>query len=333
MTVNSHDSRKVLDMAAAFMPGCVLGAAVELDLFTLIGQQRMSAEQVTEKLGADPRATRILLDALAALDLLTRQNDSYSVPAELRSMLIEESPKNILPGIRHRINVMRGWSQLAWVVKAGIPAPRQASIRGAEADRAAFLAAMNTYSDPVADDLVGRLGSLKFKRLLDIGGASGTWTLAFLRAVPGSRATLFDLPDAVQQARDRLAGTEFSGRVDLVAGDFYSDDLPAGADFVWLSAIAHQHGRQQNRELLAKAHAALTPGGQIAIRDVVMEPCRGRPVFGAMFAINMLVNTDSGDTFTFDEFAEDLQAAGFTGVELRVKSEDMNSVIVATKPE
>jgi SAM-dependent methyltransferase len=244
----------------------------------------------------------------------------------------EEDPQTTLPMIRHRMNILRQWAQLAWVTKAGIPAPRQVSIRGAAADRAAFVAAMHTVSGPIADELVGRLAPLEFKRLLDVGGASGTWTMAFLRAAPGATAILFDLPDAVEQARRRFAGSEFAGRVELVAGDFYVDDLPGGADFAWVSAIAHQHCRERNRELFAKVCAALAPGGRIAVRDVVMEPSRTRPVAGALFAINMLVNTDSGGTYTFGEFAEDLQSAGFAGAELRIKSDAMSSVVLATKP-
>jgi len=190
---------------------------------------------------------------------------------------------------------------------------------------------MHTYSRPAVDQLVARLGPPKFRHLLDVGGASGTWTLAFLRAVPDARATVFDLPDAITQARGRIARSEFGERIDLVAGDFYRDDLPTGADFAWLGAIVHQHSRAHNRELFAKAHAALEPGGTVAIRDVVMEACRTRPAAGALFAINMLVNTASGATFTFDELAEDLQAAGFSNPEWTVRSDDMNSVVTATK--
>ena len=190
---------------------------------------------------------------------------------------------------------------------------------------------MHSYSGPLADDLVARLGPPKFEHLLDVGGASGTWTLAFLRAVPGARATVFDLPDAIVQARERIAGTEFADRIELVGGDFYTDDLPRGADFAWVSAIVHQHGREHNRRLFAKVHAALEPGARIAVRDVVMEPCRTRPPMGALFAINMLVNTESGGTFTFDELAEDLRTAGFRDPELTIPSVEMSAVVSATK--
>ena len=332
MTDHSRpDREQVLDMAASFGPSCVLGAAAELDVFTVLGEEALTAEEVTSRLRSDLRATAILLDAVTALGLLDKQDGRYSVPQELRPLLTTGSPQSVLPMVLHRMNILRGWAQLAWVAKAGIPAPRQASIRGPAADREAFVAAMHTVSGPNADPLVARLQPLDFKHLLDVGGASGTWTQAFLKAVPGAQATLFDLPDAIKQARDRFAGTEYAGRITFVPGDFYSDHLPAGADFAWVSAILHQHSRRHNRELFAKVFQALEPGGRIAIRDVVMEQDRTRPVEGALFAINMLVNTEEGGTFTFQEIAEDLQSAGFVEPELSVRSEDMNSVVTARK--
>jgi hypothetical protein len=331
MSEERPDREQILEMTAGYMPACVIGAATELDLFTVLGDRSMSAHELAEELKCGLRAITILLDAVASLGLLDKQDALYSVPAELRPLLTEGSPESLLAGIRHRMNVLRAWAQLAWVAKAGIPCPRQASIRGPEADRAAFVTAMHAYSGPIAEGLVARLGPPRFKHLLDVGGASGTWTLAFLRAVPGARATVFDLPDAITQAGERIAGTEFADRIELVAGDFYQDDLPPGADFAWVSAIAHQHSRGQNRRLFAKVHAALEPGGTIAVRDIVMEPCRTRPQAGALFAINMLVNTESGGTFTFEELAEDLRAAGFVAPELAAPSHDMNSVVSARK--
>jgi len=323
---------EILAMAGGFRGACVLGAAAELDLFGVLPEEGLSAEGVAGRLDCDLRATRTLLDALVALRLLEKREDKYSVPGELRPLVVEGTAQTILPMIRHMTNVLRAWSQLAWAAKAGIPAPRPASIRGFEGDREAFIGGMHSISGPVAADLVGRIAPPPFRHLLDVGGASGTWTIAFLEAVPGSRATIFDLPDAIQLARQRFAGTELAERVALVAGDFYRDELPAGADFAWVSAIAHQHSRQHNRELFAKVCRALEPRGWIALRDVVMEPCRTRPAEGALFAINMLANTDSGGTYTYEEFADDLQRAGFVGPELRVKSEDMNSVVVAKRP-
>lgn len=332
MSVSWPDSQKILEMAGGFRASCVIGAAAELDLFSLLAGTSLSAEEVAERLSADLRATRMLLDALAALQLLDKQDDHYGVPEPLVPLLSSSGARTLLPMLRHQINIQRLWEQLAWVVKSGRPAERRPSIRGAEADRAAFVAAMHSISGPVADSVVGRMMPLEFTHLLDVGGASGTWTLALLRAVPQAKATLFDLPDAIEQARQRFAGTEFADRIELLPGDFYTDELPRGADFAWVSAIAHQHSREHNRQLYAKVFAALVPGGRIGIRDLVMDSSRTQPIDGALFAINMLVATETGGTFTFEEFAEDLESTGFVDVDLRIKSSDMNSVVVAVKP-
>ena len=319
-------------MGAGFMPACVIGAAAELDAWTVLARDALSAEQAALAFGADPRATAILLDAVAALGLLEKRNGQYFTPSRLVPLLTSESPESVLPMLQHRANILRGWAQLAWTVRAGFPAPHTASIRGPEADRAAFVAAMHSVSGPVADELVARLGPPEFEHLLDVGGASGSWTIAFLRAVGGATATIFDLPDAIEQARRRILATDVADRIALVAGDFYRDKLPHGADFAWVSAIAHQHSREHNRELFSKVFEALLPGGRIALRDVVMEPDRTEPLEGALFAVNMLSATATGGTFTFEEFAEDLKAAGFQEPLLRIKDVAMNSVVEAVKP-
>jgi SAM-dependent methyltransferase len=325
------DREKILESAGGYRFLAVVGAAAELDLFTLLGEESLTAETIAVRLPSNLRATVVLLDSLAALGILEKQGENYSVPSELRPWLAANSPDTVLPMVLHQMTLIRMWSQLAWIVKSGEPAMCQPSIRGAEADRGAFIAAMHSVSGPLADDLVARLGPPKFTHLLDVGGASGTWTLAFLRAVPGSRATIFDLPDAVEQARARIAASGFGDRVDFAAGDFYDDPLPGGADLAWVSAIVHQHAREDSRALFAKVREALVPGGRIMIRDVVMEPDRVEPQDGALFAVNMLVATASGGTFTMEEFVEDLEASGFGDVKLLIKGQRMDSVVEATR--
>jgi len=327
---NPHE--RIMQLAYGYQPACVVGTAAELDLFTHLGDGELTADELARAVGADARATAMLADAVAALGLLEKRDGRYSVPEEFRPLLCADGPQTVVPMLQHLMNVIRAWAMLGWTVKAGTPAPRTPSTRGPAADRAAFIAAMHSVSGPMADQLVAKLGPLRFERLLDVGGASGTWTIALLRAVPGARATIFDLPDAITQARDRFAGHELAERVDFAPGDFYRDPLPGGADFAWVSAIIHQHSRRHNRELFAKVFTALRPGGRVAVRDVVMDPDRTSPRMGAMFAINMLANTQSGGTFTFEEIAEDLSGAGFVEPELAVKAEDMNSVVTARKP-
>ncbi|MEK7993161.1 MAG: methyltransferase, partial [Planctomycetota bacterium] len=306
-------------------------AGVALDVFTSLHEKPATARALASGLDTDPRATAILLDALAALGFLVKQSDLYSVPEDLAQLLSERSAENVLPMARHQANCLRRWAELPVVARTGKRPEPTASIRGEAADQADFIGAMHNISKPIADEVVSRLQPLKFRHLLDIGGGPATWTIAFLRAVPGARATLFDLPAVTSMARERLAEAGLLDRVTLVGGDFYTDDLPAGADLAWLGAICHQNSRQQNRALFAKAHAALDDGGVVVIRDVVMEPSRIEPAGGALFAVNMLTATEAGGTYTFDEYSEDLRQAGFGKAILVHRDEFMSSLIRARK--
>jgi precorrin-6B methylase 2 len=324
---NRWSPDEILEMVRAFQPACVLVAAAELDVFSSLGARAMTAKAMAASLGCNRRATEVLLDALASLGFLTSRGGKYAVPAKTAELLSETSPRNILAAVRHSANCLRRWSQLAKVVKTGRSAEQAASIRGRAADEAAFIGAMDNFSSPIAGKVVNQLKPLRFTHLLDIGGASGTWTIAFLRAFPRARATLFDLPSVIPLARRRIAKAGLGDRVTFVAGDYYRDRLPSGADFAWLSAIAHQNSRRQNRALFRKIYSALQNGGVLVIRDVVMEPSRTKPLAGAMFAVNMLVATQTGGTYTFDEFREDLTSAGFGKVTLVRHDQAMNSLI------
>jgi precorrin-6B methylase 2 len=324
-------AEEIQQTSSSFQRASLLNAAVDLNLFTWLHDKPMTAEAVASELGTDVRATTIVLDALAALELLTKHGDDYCVPEYLAELLSDKSAKNILPMVRHRANCLSLWAQLSRVAQSGKSAERFASIRGEAADQAAFIGAMHDFSAPVAAEVVGRLKPLKFSRLLDIGGASGTWTMAFLDAVPDARATLFDLPAVVPMAERRLSDAGLADKVTLVAGDYNTDDLPTGADFAWLGAICHQNSRRQNCDLFARIHKALTGDGVVVIRDIVMDPSHTSPAGGALFAINMLVATEEGGTYTFDEYSDDLRGAGFGEVTLVHRDEFMNSLIRAKK--
>ena len=149
--------------------------------------------------------------------------------------------------------------------------------------------------------------------------------------MPEATAVLFDLPPVMPLARDRLTRAGLADRVSLVAGDFYTDDLPGGADFAWLSVIAHQNSRAQKRLLYRRIHSALAAEGTLVIRDIVMDVTKTQPLSGALFAVNMLVATEGGGTFTLDEFAQDLTLSGFTDIDLVHQGQAMDSLVRARK--
>jgi O-methyltransferase domain/Dimerisation domain len=325
----------IVDLVRGFQPACVVIAGAELDVFSILHARPASAAQLAGRIKADLRGTIVLLDALAALGLLNKgsgEEPIYRVPAAVAEALAEGGSQSMLGMVRHQGNCLRRWDQLAGVVLSGKLAARRPSVRGPGGDLASFIQAMHEVSGPVAAPLLGSLGPLKFEHLLDLGGASGTWTIPFLRRNPQARATIFDLPEVIPMARRTMKKAGLAGRVRLVAGSYTSDALPAGADLAWVSAIVHQNSRAQNRAMFAKVLRALVPGGRILIRDFVMDPSRTRPAGGALFAVNMLVGTSGGGTFTFDELRQDLSSAGFVKVRLLRRGEGMDSVVCATKP-
>ncbi|MEW5721626.1 MAG: methyltransferase [Thermodesulfobacteriota bacterium] len=323
---------QVLGLARAFMESRILISGAELDLYTVLADQALTAEEAAGKTGCLVRPLTVLLDALAALGLLVKEDGRYRTEEALVPLLSSTSPSSVLPMILHAGSLWRRWSNLTEVVhQTGPPERSPGRFEDPEALRA-FIGAMHVVGAPQAAQVVAEIGSGTARKLLDVGGASGTYTMAFLNASPGMTATLFDRPEVVAMAGERLARAGYLDRVTLVAGDFYEEELPAGHDLALLSAIIHQNGPGQNLELFRKVHRALEPGGRIVIRDHVMKPDRTQPKSGAVFAINMLVGTPAGGTYTFEEIRAWLEVAGFVRVRLLAEGEPMRGLVEAFKP-
>lgn len=324
-------AESVQSLSRQFQAASVLVAAADLDLFSVLKAGPADAHAVAMTCGCDVRAMTILLDALTALQMLEKDANRYAVPASLEALLTSGNPESVLAMIQHQGTCLRRWAQLPHVVKRGRPAERVPGARGPEGDQASFIEAMHVVSGPVAEQVVADLQPMPFECLLDLGGASGTWTIPFLRAVPTGKAIVFDLPPVVPMAEKRMTDAGLAERVNLAAGDFETDALPHGADLVWISAIIHQNSREQNRRLFRRVHDAMLDAGRVLVRDIVMDEDRVSPPSGALFAVNMLVGTEQGGTFTLAEIREDLQTAGFSDVELIRRDPWMNSVVSARK--
>ncbi|MDR3109014.1 MAG: hypothetical protein LBU65_04915 [Planctomycetaceae bacterium] len=333
---NQTSIDKLRRVSSAYQETCVLAAAGELDLFTAILQNGspLTAERLAAFCGVDCRALTVLLDALAAAGYLVKNNGSYAVAGEYVELLDSRSPSTYVPMIRHLANVQRAWTQLARTVKTGTRTDTPPSILGADEDNVSFIWAMNSVAGTLVEPTIESLRNanlLTFKNFIDIGGASGTYTQAFLRALPESRAAIFDLPVGIAAARKRFIGSEFEQRVTLIEGDIFNNDFPTGFDFAWISAIIHQFDRAESCALYRKTWDSLKSGGVVAVRDFVMSSDRTSPRDGALFGINMLVETPHGMVYTFDEIKSDLESVGFENVKLAVPLDTMSAVVTATK--
>ncbi len=317
------NQESIMGLSRAFMESRVLLTGAELDLFSLLAAAPLTAEQIAERIGANRRALTILLDALAAMGLLVKQDGSYQTEPSAARLLSADSPDSILPIIQHNIDLWERWGRLTGKV-AG-PRKPDWSMR-------AFIGAMHAIARPLATRIVQLVNPAGARRLIDVGGGSGSYTLAFLEAVPGMRATIFDQPEVIEMARERVGAAGMLERVALVAGDFESDPLPAGHDLAFVSAIIHQNSPAENVALFRKIFAALDPGGRVVVRDHVLSPDRTQPRSGALFAVNMLVGTEGGNSYTEAEIREALTEAGFTGVRLIHPDERMDGLVEAFKP-
>lgn len=324
-----HSGTQLLELMRGYQIPCLLAAAADLEVFESLDTAPRTASAVAAATGCDPRAVTMLLDALAAVGIVTKVDQQYALAPSTAPWLQSSSPDSVLPMLRHQANCLRRWTRLAWTIRSGALQPSDPSVRGEDADEASFIEAMHVVSRGVAQSLVDEIHPGGVQCVLDIGGASGTWTLAWLTAEPAARAIIFDLPHVIPLARARLAGTPWAERIELVEGDFERDDLPRGADLAWVSAILHQNSPQQNRALFERVAAALRPSGWIYIRDMVLEPSRTRPVAAALFAINMLSATEGGNCYTLDEMRDGLESAGFTDVEQVRHDQGMHSIVRA----
>ena len=324
-----RDGEQILKMMRAYQIPCLLAAAADLDLFEKLTPESRTAAEVAAAAGCDLRAVTILLDALAAIEVIVKQEERYSISPQLAPFLCEAFPQSIMAMLRHQANCLRNWSRLPWTVHSGKPEYPGPSIRGEDADKVSFIEAMHVVSRGIADELIQEIHPGRVRCVLDLGGASGSWTTAWLKVEPQSRAIIFDLPHVIPMARERFATSPFADRVELCAGDYNTDNLPKGADLAWVSAIIHQNSPDQNRALYRRIAVALEPNGWIYIRDIVMEPFRTAPVAGALFAVNMLSATEEGNSYCLTEIQDDLQSAGFTDVQLVRHDEGMHSIVRA----
>ena len=322
---------EIMGKMTAFQQSRIILTGAELDIFTRLDGTAATAAALSKESGCDTRAMERLLDALASLALLKKEGGLFSL-SDQGKLLSSGHPETILPMVLHLNELWERWSGLTEVVRTGKPAERAGGEKG-DANRRAFIGAMHAVGRNLATETGRAFDAGRFSRLLDIGGGSGTYTIAFLRPNPAMTAVLFDLASVIPMAAERLQAEGLADRVTLAAGDFYRDELPSGCDLALLSAIIHQNSPAQNLDLFRKIFRALHGGGSILIRDHIMDESHTSPPSGAIFAVNMLVGTAGGGTYTFGEIKEGLETAGFAGVRLvRPGTGEMDGLVEAKKP-
>ncbi|MCX5800028.1 MAG: methyltransferase [Candidatus Eisenbacteria bacterium] len=348
----------IREMATAFQRSRVLLTAFELGIFTALDGASRSSSQVAATLRAEKRATDRLMNALCAMGFLRKRGGRFSNTPHASRFLVKGKPE-YMAGLMHTVHLWNTWSTLTQAVRRGTSVATRPADESAAKWRTAFIAAMHDRASKVALSVVEMLDLSHVSRVLDVGGGSGAYSMAFARAKKGLSATVFDLPDIIPLTEEYVRREErldkggssrnrkkslldrkrslsdgdagLSDRIDFVSGDYTVDDFGKGSrragagtgqqadagrtesrgyDLVFLSATIHSNSVAENRRLMRKCAKVLNPGGQVVVQDFIVNEDRTGPAPAVLFTLNMLVNTEAGDTYTETEVRAWMKAAG-----------------------
>ncbi len=303
----------LLEAARGFQQSRAVLTAVELDVFTALGDGA-AAPEVAGRLGADPRATEMLLNALVALGVLTKHDGIFRNTPVTAECLSDHSPRSRRAGLMHTVHLWDRWSTLTEAVRTGkVSFPRPTEARGKEWTEA-FIAAMHQGATERAPHVLQAVGVEGVKRMLDVGGGSGAISIAFAQAAPKLRAEVLDRPDVLTITRRHIQDAGLSDRVTTRPGDLTTDAFGQGYDLIVVCMICHMLSPAQNRDLFRRIFDALEPAGRIAMQDFILEPDKTAPREGALFSLNMLTGTEGGASYSELEYTAWLEEAGFSEI-------------------
>jgi ubiquinone/menaquinone biosynthesis C-methylase UbiE len=330
---DDQDVQKLTQFHLSFAPSRVLTTALQLRVFSHLAAGKATAAAVASAAGASERGTRMLLDALVALDLLGKKDGRYTLTPLAERYLVRESP-DYAGYIMESDALWEAWSHLAECVRTGKPCHAVNQPQGAEEFFPVLVRGLHITNRGPARSLARALGAGDGHgkmRVLDVACGSGVWGIAVAEANPEARVTAQDFPKVLELTRQFLRQHGVEDRYDFLPGDLKQADLGESRyDLALLGNIVHSEGEHSSRHLFKRLHGALKPGGRVAVLDMIPNDDRTGSPFPILFALNMLVNTDEGDTYTLAEYTGWLQDAGFG----RIETADIGShspAIIATK--
>jgi predicted O-methyltransferase YrrM len=311
----------------SFQESRLLLSAVELDIFTAAGTGA-TAPEIAAKIKAQPRSTETFLNALVAVGALVKDGARYRNTPETARYLVAGSPDDARDALLHTVHGWDAWSKLTDAVRLGT-APVEPGVEARDAQwTESFIAAMHRNAAPAARALAESLGMDRVRRVLDVGGGSGAYSIAFAQANPALRAEVLDLAPVTRIAERHIREAGLSARVTTRVGDLTADEFGKDYDLILLSAICHMLDEAQNQDLFRRSFGALAPGGRLVIRDFILDADKTSPRGGALFAVHMLVQTRGGSNYSEAEYRAWLTAAGFSRVE---RPDPAGDLLIATR--
>jgi predicted O-methyltransferase YrrM len=309
----------LMKMVMAFRQSRIVLTSFELGVFTALGEDRKTSSEVARRLRADPRGTDRLMNALCVLGLLRKTGVFFSNSVFSSRYLVKRKP-DYLAGLAHTANLWERWGTLTRAVCHGgtVLGGRGRISKAAKKRRAqGFIAAMHQRGSAQAAAIVELLDLSSVHRTLDVGAGSGAYSIALAKAKSDIVATVFDLPEVIPLTRSYVKKAGLLSRFSFLEGDLDKNSFGSGYDLVFVSAIIHMNSPAKNVALFKRCARALNPGGQLVVRDWIMSADRTSPAAGALFALNMLINTEAGDTFTESEIKTWMKKAALRKISRR----------------
>ncbi|MFZ0144873.1 MAG: methyltransferase [Candidatus Sulfotelmatobacter sp.] len=298
------------EMIRGFMPSRTVLTALELDVFTAVGAGA-TAEEVAEKIHADSRATEALLNAVVSLKLLEKRDKTFFQTPVSARFFSGDSRDDARPALMHTAHLWHRWSTLTECLRGGTSVEKQAAD---ENWLTAFIAAMDRNAKERAAAVVKAVAASGIRRMLDLGGGSGAYSIAFARAIPELECEILEQGDVVGLTREYIRKAGLMDRITTRTGDMLRDPLGKNYDLILVSAICHMFSAGENRRLFHRIRDALALRGQVVVLDFILEPSKTAPRVGALFSLNMLVGTQAGSSYSEPEYTQWLQSAGFSDV-------------------
>ena len=304
----------LLQLSGGYWATCALHAGVRLDVFTPLNGVTLSAEEVASACQCDPRAMEMLLNALVSIGLIDKNGTGYSDTGFSAQYLVRTSPGYLGHIIRHHHHLMAGWAVLHESIKSGNPVRDRISHGDDKDERESFLMGMYNLASQLAPVVAAAIDLNGCQRLLDFGGGPGTYAIHFCRQNPELSAVVYDLPSTRSFAEDTIARYGLSERISFVAGNYHLDQVPETFDAAWLSHILHAEGIEGCKTVLRKAVNALKPGGMLLVQEFILNDAKDGPLFPALFSLNMLLGTSSGQSYSESELRGMMEEAGLTDI-------------------
>jgi len=316
----------------------VLKAAVELGVFTVIGQGKQTAAEIAAACGASQRGIRILCDALTANNLLLKSGNNYSLPPDTALFLDSRSPAYFGHALKFLLHPSQidSMAHLAEAVKKGGATEGNSTLSPEDPVWEEFARGMaplmKPFAEAIANVLEPHLAGKPAPKILDIAAGHGIFGISVAQRVPAAQVYAADWANVLPAAKENAARFGLAERYHLIPGDAFTVDFGSGYEAVLLTNFLHHFSPERNVILLRKCAQALNPGGQVVILEFVPNEDRVSPFGPAMFSTTMLSTTPEGDAYTFRELSEMCRNAGLARTQLIAVEPTPESLVVAEKP-